>query len=204
MKTEFSLPEINHLICAADGIEDPATREGRYQKLRVLYQKGLLVPINEVSRGKVAKYTLAGVCEASIALELTRKGMTDGLLRQVFADIRGGETRHRHKLPDGMHNPEIWNSEAVFSSIWTTGGLWRLTIWTFDKPDDTYDVSALLHPWSDGLNQDDIRLRAMEIVPESFTEESRLGKPGLTYTMDLRYHTVALMNEIARQYEKGD
>ena len=204
MKTEFSLPEINHLICAADGIEDPSVRNGRYQKLRVLYQKGLLPPINEVSRGKVAKYTLARVCEASIAMELTRKGVTDNLLRQILADIRDGETGHRHKLPEGMINPEIWNFDNAIQSIWTHGQIWLLSIWTFDQPDDSSNAWSIVHPTSDGLLEEDIQLRARVFLPEQFAGTDRLGKPGLRYTIDLRQHTFPLMNEIVGQYGNND
>lgn len=200
MKAEFTLPEINHLICAADGIEDPVVRDARYQKLRVLYQKGVLVPANEVSRGKVAKYSWASVCEASIALELSRKGMTDNLLRQVLSDIRKNETPHRHKLPERMHNPKIWNIENVAQSIWDHGQIWMLTIFTFDQPDDSVEAWSFLHPTSDGPSAEDMRLRAQILHPEQFAGKQNLGKTGLKYILDLRHHTVALMNEIARQY----
>lgn len=200
MKAEFTLPEINHLICAADGIEDAVVRDARYQKLRVLYQKGFLIPTNEVSRGKVAKYSLANVCEASIALELSRKGMTDNLLRQVLDDLRKGDSPHRHELPKGMHNPKVWSFENVISSIWEHGQIWLLTICTFDQSDDSVAAWSFLHPTSDGNSEADVRLRGRVIHPEQFAGKQNLGKTGLKYIIDLRHHTLALMNEIARQY----
>ncbi|MEM7006507.1 MAG: hypothetical protein AAF498_11555, partial [Pseudomonadota bacterium] len=161
-----------------------------------LYQKGLLAPENEVSRGKVAKYSFESLCAASVALELWRKGIDPRLIEQVMVQL-GEAHAPLHPVPKSMSVPAIWSFKNALKGV-REGKLWLLTIWTFDQPDDTSNALVGIHPTTDGLNEEDKELRAATIIPEQCFETGQLGKRrGLKITIDLYEHLYEVFNEVS-------
>ncbi len=74
----FKLRELSDMFCALDGIDDRDKQIHHYSQMRLLAQRELIKPTtSDISRGKVARYSLENACVARILMTLHRSGEYD-------------------------------------------------------------------------------------------------------------------------------
>ena len=106
-----------------DGLSDPVKRERRYQKLRVLSQKGVFSSNDPVSKGKTAEYAERTVCLVRLLMVLYEIGFDAAALR-LFQGFM--EKTHLSLKPRVGRQPSI-SLDAAIEGI-RRGEEWEFTV----------------------------------------------------------------------------
>ena len=94
MTKTYKLRELSDLFCDADGVRDQEERDRRYSQMRLLSQKKLIQPdSDDISRGKVARYSIGEACIARLIFRLYKIGISTKLLKDVADNLRRRPTK---------------------------------------------------------------------------------------------------------------
>lgn len=118
-----SLREIIRQIAVLDGL-GPDLEEALYQQARVLYQKGVVHPVETASRGQTARYDADTAAMLRVMLILGDVGVSIADSRSFFTkpNLAGGAfaTEFGSAL-DGIRQGEDWELRIEFRRHWETG-----------------------------------------------------------------------------------